>query len=139
VYDILYYMITQRNPGNPRYKIDATKKVFVYKNLHKDCWSVKQGGLVKAHATELNLSGCDFRVNRNGRLRVLREKRKNVHAGVRGYMGESTWDTYPEELFNEVAYNPYKYTSFVMKDTEAPRWYADQVRLKPSKVMVTPK
>ena len=53
-------------------------------------------------------------------------------------MGESTWDTYPEELFDEVTYNPYKHESFVMKDTEAPRWFANQVRLKPNKVLVTP-
>jgi hypothetical protein len=25
-----------------------------------------------------------------------------------------------------------------MKDTEAPRWFANQVRLKPNKVLVTP-
>ena len=79
-----------------------------------------------------------LKVNRKGREKVLREKRKNVHAGVRGYMGESTWDTYPEELFDEVTYNPYKYESFVMKDTEASRWFANQVRLQPNKVLVTP-
>ena len=128
----------ERNPGDPRYKIDHKRKVFVYKNLHKDCWSVRQDGLVKAHTTELNLHTCMFKVNRKGRLKVLQEKRKNVHAGVRGYMSSSTWDTYPEELFDEVTYNPYKYESFVMKDTEAPRWFANQVRLQPNKVIVTP-
>ena len=35
---------------DPRYKLDLSKKVFVYKNLHKDCWSIKQDGLVKAHS-----------------------------------------------------------------------------------------
>ena len=29
-----------------------------------------------------------------------------------GYMSESTWDTYPEDLFDEVTYNPYKHESF---------------------------
>ena len=131
-------MLRQRNTNDPRYKIDITKKVFVYKNLNQDCWSSKQGGLVKIHATELNLHTCMFKVNRNGRLRVLRERRKNVHAGIKGYMSESTWDTYPEDLFDEVTYNPYKHESFVMKDTEAPRWFANQVRLQPNKVIVTP-
>ena len=69
-------MMRQRNPNDPRYKIDITKKVFVYKNLHKDCWSIKQGGLVKVHATELNLWMCDFKVNQKGREKVLREKEK---------------------------------------------------------------
>ena len=40
---------------DPRYKIDTTRKVFVYKNLHKDCWSIKQDGLVKAHANDVTL------------------------------------------------------------------------------------
>ena len=38
-----------RNQDNPKYKINEGRKVFVYKNLHKDCWSLKQDGLVKAH------------------------------------------------------------------------------------------
>jgi hypothetical protein len=130
--------MTERKPSDPRYKIDHSRKVFVYKNLHKDCWSIKQDGLVKAHATELNLHTCMFKVNYHGRLKVLREKRKNVHAGINGYMGESTWDDFPEDLMDEVTYNPYKYRSFVMKETEAPRWIASQVRLQPHKVMVTP-
>ena len=131
-------MMRQRKPHDPRYKIDITKKVFAYKNLHQDCWSIKQGGLVKVHTTELNLYSCIFKGNRKGRERVRREKRKNVHAAVKGYMGESTWDTNPEELFDEVTYNPYKYEYFVMKDTEATRWFANQVRLQPNKVLVTP-
>ena len=30
--------------------IDPTKKVRVYRNLHRDCYSVKQGGIVRCHA-----------------------------------------------------------------------------------------
>ena len=121
-----------------RYYIDESRKVFIYKNLHKNCWSLKQDGLVKAHVDDLSLFDCSFRVNSKGRAKVLEEKRKNVHAGIKGYMSESTWDTYPEDLFDEVTYNPYKHESFVMKDTEASRWFANQVRLKPNKVLVTP-
>ena len=67
-----------------RYKLNPNKKVFVYKNLHKDCWSVKQNGLVKMHTTQLVMVACKFKVNEKGRQRVLEEQRKNVHAGIHG-------------------------------------------------------
>ena len=35
--------------------IDNTKKVRVYRNLHKDCFSVKQAGLVCCHADQVML------------------------------------------------------------------------------------
>ena len=38
-----------RNQQDPRYIIKKNRPVYVYKNLHKDCWSIKQHGLVKAH------------------------------------------------------------------------------------------
>ena len=121
-----------------RYQIDYKKKVFVYRNLHKNCWSIKQGGLVKAHATEFNLHTCSFEVNRKGRERVLREQRKNVHAGIKGYLGESTWDDFPEDMMMEATYNPYKHESFVLKSNDEPRWFADFIKMKPKKVLITP-
>ena len=82
----------QRNPQDPRYKIDLKRPVFVYKNLHKDCWSVKQDGLTKAHTNEINMWDCKFQVNAKGRQRVLNEQRKNVHAGIKGYIDEFDLD-----------------------------------------------
>ena len=73
-----------RTKSDKRYDIDFSKKVFVYKNLHKDCWSVRQDGLVKAHADKLEMWDCSFQVNQKGREKVLKEKRKNVHAGILG-------------------------------------------------------
>ena len=66
-----------------RYKIDYSKPVKVYKNLHKDCWSIQQNGLVKAHSDEINLFDCKFLVNEKDRQRVIKTNRKNVHAFVR--------------------------------------------------------
>lgn len=127
-----------RKQNDKRYRIDPSRKVFAYRNLHKDCWSVRQDGLVKAHCHELTLWSCAFQVNRKGRERVLREKKKNLHAGVLGYISESTWDSYPEELLHEVTYNPYKHESFVMKDTGKSRYWANQVRFRSNKVLTTP-
>lgn len=66
-------------------------KVFVYFNLHKKIWSVKaltgaSRGRVIAHCSMVSLVNVEFRVSEAGRQRVLREGRKNVHAGVVGYL-----------------------------------------------------
>ena len=105
----------KRNQDDPRYEIDHKRKVFVYKNLHQDCWSIRQDGLVKAHTTEVNLWDCAFQVNAKGRQKVLEEQRKNVHAGIKGYIDELHLSL-PNPI--EVTYNPYKYSSFVNKHTE---------------------
>ena len=72
----------KRNQHDPRYIIKSNRPVYVYKNLHKDCWSVKQHGLVKAHIPKnhsIGLWDCYFHVDVKGREKVLREKKKNVH------------------------------------------------------------
>lgn len=125
-----------RNQNDIRYKIDYSKKVFVYKNLHRDCWSIKQGGLVKAHTTEVELWDCAFQVNARGRKKVLEEKRKNVHAGIKGYIDETALarpSLYDNSV--EVTYNPYKYETFVMKSSEAPVYNSHSVKLSHNKVL----
>ena len=125
------------NQEDPRYKIDTTRKVFVYKNLHQDCWSIKQDGLVKAHTDDLDLWDCAFHVNAKGRAKVLEEKRKNVHAGIKGYidcLGQVEYAPWAEHC--EVTYNPYKYDSFVDKTTEEPIYYSSYSRLSHNQVMV---
>jgi len=98
------------NQADKRYGIDYTKPVKVYRNLHKGCWSVKQDGLVKAHSDEINLYDCEFLVNEKNRLKVIKEKRKNVHAFVKGYI----WNT-PLNLIRQASYNPYARNSFYDK------------------------
>jgi len=121
------------NQEDKRYHIDTSRKVFVYKNLHKDCWSVKQDGLVKAHADDINLWDCSFRVNAKGRAKVLEEQRKNVHAGVIGYIDENET---PMTVGTAVTYNPYKYASFVEKSTEEPVFWRGHASLTHNKVVV---
>lgn len=63
--------------------------VDVYRNLHKHCWSVRAAcgshrGRVIGHATSVLLRHCTFHISESGRLRAVREGRKNVHAHVRG-------------------------------------------------------
>lgn len=69
--------------------IDPSKKVRVYRNLHKDCFSVKQGGLVRCHADHVTLKDCRFIVSKAGQKRVRDEGRKNVHAFVEGMLADT--------------------------------------------------
>ncbi len=55
-------------------------RYYVYRNLHKGGYSVRRYGHVLYVADSLWLQGVDFKVSEAGRQRVLREKRKNVHA-----------------------------------------------------------
>jgi hypothetical protein len=86
--------------------------VHVYRNLHKNKWSIKYKGKVIKHLDELVLINCVFRVQKAGRAKVLREKRKNVHAYVCGELTDITDTT----ICNTPAgYNPYKRDCFVNK------------------------
>jgi len=119
------------HPEDPRYNIDHARKVFVYKNLHKGCWSIKQDGLVKMHTTDLCMYDCSFPVNKKGREKVLKEKRKNVHAGVVGYI-DTHWSNKPKTKLT--TYNPYKYKSFVQVDDDTkPVFWSSSVRMETAK------
>ena len=61
------------------------RKTDVYWNVHRKCWSLRQDGIVKAYADELDLCHCEFRVSKAGNKRVRKSGKKNVHATVRGY------------------------------------------------------
>jgi len=108
-------------------------KVMVYYNLHKHTFSVSRDGRVITHADYVKLVDVEFRVRQGGRDKVLQDKRKNVHSFVIGTLED--YCKFPcENLPNEsnsniVTYNPYKYNSFVMKDTEEPIYRASVVKM----------
>lgn len=107
----------------------------VYFNLHKKCLSVQYKGKVIDHAKSICLKDVEFKVSQAGRSRVLREKRKNVHAFVVGDISLNRPPMYYLRKYSEkyteferkVTYNPYKYNSFVYADTEEPIKNADYV------------
>lgn len=112
-------------------------KVFVYRNLRNKCWSIRaeEGpakGKVIAHASNFCVSPATLKVSEAGRQRVIREKSKNVHAGVRGHLvsftsinGELPIDSLVQSKHNtlpyslpglhtkEITYNPYRFHTFV--------------------------
>jgi hypothetical protein len=88
--------------------------VRVYRNLRRGCYSVqiRDGGewRVAAHTTRLDLRDARFEVSEKGRQRVVRERRKNVHAWIIGTVdrGPEVWD-----MAELVGYNPYNAPTFV--------------------------
>ena len=97
--------------------VDPAKPVEVYRNLHKNCYSVKQGGLVRAHMDAVRLYDCTFKVNQRGRQRVVETGQKNVHARVCGYVSTSARN--PNSVPNRILYNPYKWNGFVQEFVRA--------------------
>lgn len=94
-------------------------KVFIYRNLNKKCWSVKaldgpQKNRVVAHVDTFVVKDATFKVSRAGRERVLRERRKNVHAGIVGVWATndvdvSKWASLTgDDVTTEVTYSPYE-------------------------------
>lgn len=87
------------------------KSVYVYYNIRKRTFSVRYKGKVVCHTDSIYIDSPTFKVNDAGRQRVIRDKRKNVHAYVVGVVCK------PREIQNlaQVSYNPYENASFVYK------------------------
>jgi len=102
-------------------------KVYVYFNLHKKIFSVRKNGKVIRHCKGITLKNATFKVSKSGRKRVIREKRKNVHAFVVG----KPVDKVSGGRYNviETYYNPYLCDSFVIKHSKEPITNAEYVRL----------
>ncbi len=110
--------------------IDPKKRVQVYFNLHKRVWSVRQSGLVVEHTKCVILRDVRFLVGKAGRAKVLREKRKNVHAYASGYVCRPEDLPIIPERINAVTYNPYKHETFVYAENGRPCLTADFVDMK---------
>ncbi len=112
-------------------------QVEVYRNLHNGRLSIRDAKtkLVVGHADRVKLVDVTFHVSQAGRERVLREKRKNVHAVVRGYMVSALFgegykdrslleyagygDPTKVRVYHEVEpirYNPYEAGAFMYED-----------------------
>jgi len=118
-------------------------KTEIYRNLHKKCFSVRQRGRVVGHLMDdptehVLLENVKFAVQPAGRRKVLREKKKNVHAFVRGDMVSPHSIPYPGlgEFTNEVTYNPYYYDTFYFKASELGITHADYALVRHGKVWV---
>ena len=112
---------------NPEVEGALPCKVRVYRNLHKKRWSVQiktnKGWRVWTHTDKIIIKNAELDVRRAGRERVIREKRKNVHAFV---IGEPTFVSgwtlnSPRTNFKketQITYNPYENAFFINKNTK---------------------
>jgi len=118
-------------------------KVRVYRNLHKDCWSVRDFdsksenyNRVVGRVQEIALEEVKFVVSQAGREKVLKEKRKNVHAFVQGsprLTVDLSGSLSEAHIKKVVTYNPYEGPKFSFEmdlDTEVSVDGADFAVLK---------
>jgi len=109
------------------------KRVMVYYNLHKHTFSIQYKGLVIAHANYVKLNNVEFRVRQGGKEKVRTEMSKNVHAFVIGDLID--FIPYPSTEIpsatgsKSITYDPYKYDTFVYRDTEEPVTSAREVEM----------
>ena len=90
----------------------------IYFNLHKKCYSIqawdqdKRGWRLYEHAFAVHVKDAKMQVNEKGRQRVIREKRKNVHAFIVAPFAEKISKKKgngPNRRMKSICkYNPYK-------------------------------
>lgn len=111
-------------------------KVQIYFNLHRGGWSIRDTKTRKVlnvgtKVTTVALRNVKFKVSESGRQRVLREKRKNVHAVVEGELDDYRFIHLVEDQEHvRVSYNPYFGSCFFRTDDTTPVRFAFGVLLE---------
>jgi len=116
----------------------------IYRNLHNGKLSIKEkaSGLVVGYCDTIELQNARFKVNTKGVARIRAKQRKEVVATVQGgirsltgfisRLGRGYHEVLPYLVkvpTQAVAFNPYKFTSFVNADTLEPVYTADLCRI----------
>lgn len=100
-------------------------RIRVYRNLRNGLLSIQSktsaGWRVTEHAESVHLEDAVFKVSEAGRQRVLRERRKNIHAYVEGERITTwpdphltTWKAPSNKTVYRVVYDPFKMKTFRM-------------------------
>lgn len=117
-------------------------RVRVYWNLNKNAWSVMSKRIVISHKDIIVLSNVRFIVSENGRQKVIREKKKNVHAFAEGEIVEAdglSKDLIDEKLLSyktrQISYNPYKYPCFFERESKEIIFTAGFIVMKDRKII----
>jgi ribosomal protein L36 len=100
-------------------------RIHAYRNLTRNCWSVRRDGRVVAYVSAIALQSCVLRVREGGRLRVLCEGHRNVHAWIEGVPVD---DVRAADLV-EIGYNPFLAPTFTIRPGFDPVHSADLVIL----------
>ena len=109
-------------------------RVEVYRNLHKQCFSVRalegpKKGKVILHTDAILLKDAEFKVRKGGQARVRKTGHKEIHAFVRGEVravssfAANTLKGLAKSRdikMDQFTYNPYEHDSFVDRYLRAP-------------------
>jgi hypothetical protein len=92
--------------------VDVYENINQSKKLKKKVYSIRDSKTKKviAHVEEISLVDCTYHVSESGRQRVIKQKRKNVHAYIRGRVS-AAYLTNPIKA----KYNPYLWGYFYIE------------------------
>jgi hypothetical protein len=97
-------------------------RVICYRNLRRQVWSIAEirgrngVGHVIAHQRHVILANVSFVVKEPARRRVIRNRRREVHAWAMGELVE----TVPAGRQIPITYNPYRAPTFTTRDEQTP-------------------
>lgn len=94
-------------------------RAYVHRDIRAALYSVTVGGRVVEKPEWVHLTSVEFRVRAGGRARVLKEKRKNVHAFIVGEVTTTEQDEIPGRTRDsvKVKYDPYVAGDFFVAET----------------------
>ncbi|WP_145949581.1 hypothetical protein [Paenibacillus sp. Y412MC10] len=98
--------------------LEAGDLVHIYKNLNRDCFSIKnkKTGLVVAYVQSATLKDAKFHVSKSGRQRVLDKQVRSVHAWVEGIFIAGDHPK-PVRVSKVIYYNPYRTETFIFEES----------------------
>lgn len=114
---------------------------FIYRNLHKKKFSIKD--IKKRKVVDWKdcfiAVECHFKISESGRLKVIKEKRKNVHAGIVcdtiiGNLDQEYIPKLTNPKLIPLYYNPYKQDCFTRVDTNQKVEFARYVLCQDNKI-----
>ncbi len=119
--------------------------VRVHRNLHRNKFNISTyikgvGWRLHSYADTCTLEDVTFKVNQGGRMRVIREGKKNVHAFLYGNLTDEVYfgDFFgikKNENAQQISYNPFRNDSFGSYDTGEATFYAPKAILIEGKIL----
>lgn len=116
------------------------EQTFVYRNLHRKCYSLKRNGLVYGYGDSILALDPTFKVSEKLRLKVVQTKSKNVHAGVLSLVIIRDLNEIHSHFARDysrltrISYNPYYAGKFFAVESRSFISAAEKVYLTPNGV-----